>query len=74
MSAGFEKIPNIDLTVKAESLEDDLFAVYKRLFPEAVQSDLTFEELVGGYVNCIMRLGDFFFIIATFLSNSSSST
>lgn len=56
MNAEIEKIPNIDV-VKAESLEDDLFAVYSQLFPGAVKSDLKFEELIGGYLNnSTMRL------------------
>ena len=59
MNAEIEKIPNFDIAVKAESLEDDLFTMYSRLFPGTVRSDLTFEELQGGYVNSIMRLADF---------------
>lgn len=59
MNAEIEKIPNLDIAVRAESLEDDLFAVYKRLFPDAVRSDLTFKELQGGFVNSIIRFVHF---------------
>lgn len=61
MNAEIEKIPNIDVVVKAESLEDDLFTVYSQLFRGAVKSDLKFKELVGGFVNSIIRFEKFLF-------------
>ena len=38
-------IPSFDVTVKAESLQDDLFEVYKKLFKNTAREEVEFEEL-----------------------------
>ena len=61
MNAEIERIPKIDFTVKAASLEDDLFSLYSQLFPGVTKADLTFKELIGGFVNSIWRLESLLF-------------
>lgn len=50
------EVLNVDVTVNADRLEDDLFAIYSRLFNDVKKDDLVFEELIGGYVNSIRRV------------------
>jgi len=38
-------IPNVDVTAKVDSLEDDLFKIYSELFKDVKKEDLVFEEL-----------------------------
>lgn len=38
-------IPSFDITVKAESLQDDLFEVYKLLVKNTSRDEVEFEEL-----------------------------
>lgn len=45
MSTVLDSIPSFDITVKAESLQDDLFEVYKLLFKDTNRDDVEFEEL-----------------------------
>ena len=49
-------ILNVDLAVRADSLQDDIFQIYKVLQPSAKRAQLKFEELRGGYVNSIWRV------------------
>ena len=78
MNAEIERIPKIDFTVKAASLEDDLFSLYSQLFPGVTKADLTFKELTGGFVNSIWRLESFLNFLAYFklksLPNNSKSS
>lgn len=46
-----------DLTVRKESLREDIVEIYKRLFPNTTDcSQLNFEELSGGYVNQVTKV------------------
>jgi len=56
MAVLLEDIPKVDVTVKAETLEDDLFKIYSELFKDAKKDELVFEELKGGYINSIRRV------------------
>jgi len=47
---------NVDVTVKAETLEDDLFKIYSKLFDGVSRDDLECKELKGGYVNSILKV------------------
>ena len=49
MTTEIDNIPTFDITVKKESLEDDMFTIYSLLFKdEAITKDqLSFEELCG---------------------------
>ena len=49
MAAEIDHIPSIEITVKRESMVNDMFAIYKQLFSdEAVTKDqISFEELCG---------------------------
>lgn len=57
MNRTIDDILTVDITVKAESLQEDIFRIYTRLFPNVTeQSQLQFEELPGGYVNNITKV------------------
>lgn len=49
MTIEIDHIPNFDITVKQDTLEDDMFAIYSQLFKdEAITRDqISFEELCG---------------------------
>ena len=49
MTTEIDDVPNFDITVKKESLVDDMFEIYSHLFKDkAISKDqLSFEELCG---------------------------
>lgn len=47
MNLEIDDVPNIEITVKAETLEDDLFKIYNQLFKNSVKNDLEILELQG---------------------------
>lgn len=49
-------VPDIDVTVTQEHLQDDLFKIYSQLFKDIKREEVCFEELQGGYVNSIFLL------------------
>ena len=55
-SSKSKQVLTVDVTVTADTLEDDLFKVYSQLFKGVKKDDLVFEELKGGYVNSIRRV------------------
>lgn len=51
-----KEIVSIDQTITAEKLEDNIYAVYSKLFKDVKKDDLKFEELYGGNLNSIIRV------------------
>ena len=49
MTTEIDDIPTFDITVKRNSLEDDMFTIYSRLFKDetTTKDQLSFEELCG---------------------------
>lgn len=57
MNQVIDDIPSVDIAVKTESLREDIFRIYCRLFPNVTDPlQLEFEELPGGYVNNITKV------------------
>ena len=52
-----EDIPSIDIVVKEESLREDIFRIYTRLFPNVTDPlQLHFEQLSDSHLNSIMKV------------------
>ena len=57
MAKLIDDIPNIDIVVKKESLLEDIFQIYTRLFPTVTDPlQLHFEQLSGGIINNITKV------------------
>lgn len=50
------QITEINLTVTADNLKDDLYMIYSKLYKDVKKEELVFQELKGGYVNSIQRV------------------
>lgn len=50
MTAQLDEIPFVDVNVKMDSLEADLFQIIQTLFPGARREDWLFEELQGWFI------------------------
>lgn len=47
MTAQLDDIPFVDVTVRLESVQDDLFRVAQAISPTVRREEVTFEELQG---------------------------
>ena len=50
MTAQLDDIPFIDVTVRLDSLQDDLFRVAQAMLPAVRREQVTFEELQGRFI------------------------
>ena len=57
MTAEIDQIPHFDITVSQDTLEEDMYRIYRQLFGDQASRDrVSIEELSGGYVNAIWKL------------------
>ena len=56
MTKSPKEVLNIDVTVSADTLKEDIFKIYSQLFKGVKQDEVEFEELQGGFVNSIYRV------------------
>lgn len=50
MNTQMDDIPFVDVTVRLESLQDDLFQVAQAISPTARREKMTFKELQGRFI------------------------
>ena len=57
MTAEIDHIPHFDITVSQDTLEEDMYRIYRQLFGDQASRDrVSVEELPCGYVNAIWKL------------------
>ena len=57
MTAEIDQIPHFDITAGQDTLEEDMYRIYRQLFGDQASRDrVSIEELSGGYVNAIWKL------------------
>lgn len=47
---------NIDRSITADNLFDDIYTIYSELFKDVNKEDLIFDELQGGFVNSMINV------------------
>ena len=59
MTDKLDEIPFVDVRVRLESLEDDLYRIVQSLFPGARREDWSFEELQGKFIQKLLEINKF---------------